>query len=51
MQLDNETLTYIFGILFAASEVLAKVPSVKANSVFEAIQNVLKALSKSGESK
>ena len=42
--LDNETLTIILGLLFSASELLAKIPYVKANSVFEAVQNVIKDL-------
>jgi hypothetical protein len=32
----------ILGFLFALSEVLALVPSIKANSVFGAIVNVIK---------
>lgn len=37
--------TGIFGGLFVVSEALAKIPSIKANSVFQAIQNGLKFLS------
>lgn len=32
----------IVGFLFALSEVLALIPSVKANSVFQVVVNVLK---------
>jgi hypothetical protein len=35
----------IVGFLFALSEVLALIPSVKANSVFQVIVNVLKKVS------
>lgn len=34
----------ILGVLFGVSESLALIPSVKANSVFQAILNVLSAL-------
>lgn len=34
----------IMSVLFGISEALANIPGVKANSVFQAIWNVLKAL-------
>lgn len=37
---ENKAL--IFAALFAMSEVLAEVPSIKSNSVFQLVYNVLK---------
>lgn len=34
----------IFGVLFGMSEALAVIPSVKANSVFQAVMNFLKSM-------
>lgn len=44
MHLDAATLAMIFGVLFGVSEALAAVPQIKANGVFQAINNILKAL-------
>jgi hypothetical protein len=44
MPLSTENLVMIFGVLFGISESLAMIPSVKANSVFQMIFSVLKAL-------
>jgi hypothetical protein len=37
-------LTLFFAVLFGISEALAQIPAVRANSVFELILSVLKAL-------
>ncbi|CAK0739663.1 hypothetical protein CCP2SC5_1020024 [Azospirillaceae bacterium] len=44
MDLAHLDLGMIFGVLFGLSEVLALIPSIKANSIFQLIVNVLKAL-------
>ncbi len=36
--------TYILAFLFALSELLAQIPSIKANSVFQLFVNAIKAL-------
>jgi hypothetical protein len=36
-------LTLVFGILFALSELMAQIPSVQSNSVFQIVYNILKA--------
>lgn len=41
-----EIIAIVFGSLFAVSEVLASIPALKANSIFQIIYNVLKALAK-----
>lgn len=42
MDLIIENKAIVFGLLFAISEVLALVPSIKSNSVFTLVVNVLK---------
>ncbi len=42
MQWDDNSIVIILCALFAASEVLAQIPSVKANSVFQLFYEVLK---------
>ena len=37
-------LAIVFGSLYAVCEVLANVPSIKANSVFQLITNILQSL-------
>jgi hypothetical protein len=44
MHIDGNTVSVILGALFAASEVLALIPGVKANSVFQAVVRVLGVL-------
>jgi hypothetical protein len=39
-----EIILLVLGCLFAMSEVLASVSFIKANSVFQLVQNILKAL-------
>jgi ABC-type methionine transport system permease subunit len=51
MHIDSGTITLILGVLLGISEALAQIPSIKANSIFQAIVNILKALTgKSGSS-
>ena len=38
------TLAIIFGCLFAVSEVLASIPALKVNSIFQLIKTILAAL-------
>jgi len=40
-----ETLSILFGVLWSASELLAQNKTIKANSVFQLAQGVLKTLS------
>ena len=42
--MDPVTLSVILGALLAVSEALALIPALKANSVFQLIVNVIKAL-------
>lgn len=42
MELVLANKTIIFGFLFALSEVLALIPSLKANSVFETVVGLIK---------
>jgi len=42
--LSAENITIALGVLLSISEGLALIPSVKANSVFQMIWNVLKKL-------
>jgi hypothetical protein len=42
--MDNDTLTYLFAAAMAVSEVLALIPGLKANSIFQAIVGILKML-------
>lgn len=46
MENQNWTMyvTVIFGCLFAISEALTVIPSVKSNGVFQMIYNVLKTI-------
>lgn len=44
MELTQTNITLIFAALFAVSEVLALIPSVKANSVFQGIVGIIKLL-------
>ena len=37
-------MTILFGVLFGVSELLALIPGVQANSVFELVFNSLKTL-------
>lgn len=41
---DGGWLPWVFGALFALSELLGAVPAIKANSVFQLIAGILKAL-------
>jgi hypothetical protein len=42
--MDNHNLVVILGALFAVSEVLALIPSVKSNSIFQLIYNGIKKI-------
>ena len=42
--MDITSIAVIFGALFALSEALALIPSIKANSVFQFVYNVLRML-------
>lgn len=44
--LSTPAAAAIFGALFGVSEALASIPSIQANSVFQAIASVLKKLAK-----
>lgn len=44
MKLDSATIAIIFGVLFGISEALGGIPSVKANSVYQLIVNILATL-------
>ena len=47
MTVDTMTIVMVvLGALLSLSEVLALIPSVKANSIFQAIVNVVKSLLK-----
>jgi hypothetical protein len=41
---DGGWLPWVFGALFALSELLAAIPAVKANSIFQLVAGILKAL-------
>lgn len=41
-------LAIVFASLYAVCEVLANVPSIQANSVFQLIMNILKSLAGKG---
>lgn len=45
MEVIVENKVVILGFLFALSEVLALIPAVKSNSVFQLVVNVLKKVS------
>ena len=40
----SKNLTIVFGILFGISEILAQVPNIQSNSVFQLVYTTLKAL-------
>lgn len=40
----NENLVMILGVALALSEALALIPGIKANSIFQAVVSVIKAL-------
>ena len=40
----TEWIAIICGCLFAISEVLAAIPALKSNSIFQIIQSILKAI-------
>lgn len=42
---NNSMLALIFGVLFGIDQALALIPGIKANSVFQAVYNILKLLS------
>lgn len=42
--MNSVNVTIILGALLAASEALALVPSIKANSIFQLIVNIIKSL-------
>ena len=42
--MNPQTLAIIFGVAFGVSEAVALIPQVKANSVFQLVFNILKAL-------
>lgn len=44
MQFVQEHGALIFGVLWAMSELLAAIPGVQSNSIFQLVMNVLKAL-------
>jgi hypothetical protein len=46
MELDANTLNLILVALLAFSEVLASIPAIKSNSIFQIIYNGLKKLKK-----
>lgn len=43
--MTESMLAILFGVLWGISELLAFIPSIKANNVFQLIYNVLKLLS------
>ena len=45
MDIIIENKAVVLGLLFAISEVLALIPNIKSNSVFEFIYNALKKVS------
>jgi hypothetical protein len=46
MHIDSGTIAIILGVLLGISEALASVPVIQSNSIFQLIQNILKALVK-----
>ncbi len=42
--MDNDTMIMVLGILLAISEMLAFIPAVKSNGIFQMIVNMLKKL-------
>jgi len=46
--MDTSTTVVVLGALFALSEVLALIPAVKSNSVFQFIFNLFKTLAGKG---
>jgi hypothetical protein len=49
MQWLSDNLPLIFGVLFGVSESLALIPSVKSNSIFQLIFNVISTLAGKGK--
>jgi len=43
-----DTITIIIAALLALSEVLALIPKIKANSIFQSVYNVLRSLNPRG---
>lgn len=44
MQIDQNFLMMLFGVLFGISEALSLIPAIKSNGVFQFIFNTLKSL-------
>lgn len=44
MELDSGTISIVLAVLLGLSEALGAIPSVKANSVYQLILNILTAL-------
>lgn len=44
MQFIQDNLTVILGALLAVSEVLALIPSLKANSIFQLVVGIVKGM-------
>jgi len=44
--MDQGTIAMILGALWAVSELLAFIPAIKANSIFQMIRDLLKTLRK-----
>jgi hypothetical protein len=42
--METKNMTILFGVLFGISELLALIPSVQSNSIFELAFNALKTL-------
>lgn len=42
---NSQTVSVVFMILFGVSELLAQIPSIESNSIFQLIFNSLKTLS------
>jgi hypothetical protein len=51
MEFVQENLVYILAFLLAFSELLAQVPSIKSNSVFQLVVSVLKSVAESVKGK
>ena len=44
MHIDQTTVSLVLFVMLSLSESLALIPSVKANSIFQMVQTILKAL-------
>lgn len=44
MHLDASSVILLLSVLLGVSEALAQVPQIQANSIFQALQNILKVL-------